>query len=109
MEQLLWVAVWISAQQCAFAESCVSTVRSGEVFPGRDPIYDDLVAALDSVEFIAARINSSSSLSTAGAPTTATSVEQANLETETILMKAQLDRQQKEITSLKQSNQGKVL
>jgi hypothetical protein len=107
VEQILWVALWISLQQRA--NSFVSTVQSGEVFPGQDPIYDDLVAALDSVQSMAARINPSSSLGTAGTPRTAGSFKQASLETEMILLKAQLYRQQKEITCLKESNQGKVL
>ena len=107
MEQILWVALCISLQQRA--NRFVSTVRSGDIFPGRDPLYDDLVAVLNSVKAVAASTNSTSNLNAAGNPETGASVNQANHDTEMILMKAQLDRQQIEITSLKESIRGKVI
>jgi hypothetical protein len=68
-----------------------------------------LVAVLNSVKAVAASTNSTSNLNAAGNPETGASVNQANHDTEMILMKAQLDRQQIEITSLKESIRGKVI
>jgi hypothetical protein len=91
------------------ANRFVSTVRSGDIFPGRDPLYDDLVAVLNSVESVAASTNSTSNLKAAGNPETRVSVKQAVPVTEIILVKAQLNRQQVEITSLKERIRGKVV
>jgi len=63
----------------------------------------------NNVDPVAARTKSTSKRSTAWNAETGTSVEQASLETEMILMKAQLNRQQLEVASFKESIQGKVL
>jgi hypothetical protein len=68
-----------------------------------------LVAVLNSVEPVAAGANSTSNLNAADNPETGASIKQVNPGAETILMKAQLDRQQIEITSLKESIRGKVI
>jgi hypothetical protein len=94
-------------------DKLVSIVRSGDVFPGRDPIYDDLIATQDYLGNLkpvdlGPGFPSSLNTDTAGVQTIGQTAGQLRPEVEVILLKAQLNRRERENTSLKERVQAKV-